>query len=150
MSFIVETDHQVHEDQAIDVDRYINAFTLMNCEDELGGIAVYAGTCFLVNFAESIEYVDTNNNVDSFTGLMDYIYNNRNQVSMGFLENATQAELTRNGKFKGGEDETWHDWFLSTWHERRKSQSKIPTVFNAIDYSNEYLGFVKINDFTFS
>tara|TARA_B100002019_G_scaffold122358_1_gene105238 strand:+ start:531 stop:1640 length:1110 start_codon:yes stop_codon:yes gene_type:complete len=131
--------------------RYINAFTLMNCEDELGGIAVYAGTCFLVNFAESIEYVDSNNNVDSFTGLMDYIYNNRNQVSMGFLENATQAELTKgNGKFKGEEVNVARLVSLYNEYCQKILRAKIPTLNNtAIGYSsNEYLDFVKKADET--
>ena len=131
--------------------RYIEAFTLMDCENELGGNAVYAGTCFLVYFAESIAYVDSNNNVDSFTGLMDYIYNNRNTLSVGFLENATQAELTKgNSKFKGEEVNVARLVSLYNEYCQKILRAKIPTLNNsAIGYSsNEYLDFIKKADET--
>jgi hypothetical protein len=130
---------------------YINAFTLMNCESELGGIAAYAGTCFLANFTESIKYVDQNNNVDSFAGMMDYIYNNRNNSSLGFLENVTQTGLTKgNGKFKGEEVNVARLISLYNEYCQKVLRAKIPTLNNtAIGYSsNEYLDFIKKADET--
>lgn len=131
--------------------RYLKAFTETVCEDEVGGIATFAGTSFLTYFKDSIKYIDDNNNVDSITGFLDYIYNKRNDFSHDFLENVNQAKLTEgNGKFKGEEVNVARLISLYNEYCLKVIRAKIPTNNNhAIGYSsNEYLDFIKSADET--
>jgi hypothetical protein len=43
--------------------RYLKAFTSVVNEDELGGVATFAATCFLNYFKNAIKFIDENNNV---------------------------------------------------------------------------------------
>ena len=131
--------------------RYLDAFTKNVNEDELGGIATYAGTSFLTYFSDSVKYIDENNNTDSFSNFLDYIYNKRNDFSHGFLENVTQIKLTEgNGKFKGEEVNVARLISLYNEYCLKVLRAKIPTNNNhAIGYSsNEYLDFIKNADET--
>jgi len=131
--------------------RYLKAYTSCTPEEEVGGIATFAGTSFLVAFKNAIKFVDENNNVDSFTGFLDYVYNERANYSHGFLENVTQAVLTAgNGKFKGEEVNVARLISLYNEYCLKVLRAKIPTNNNtAIGYSsNEYLDFIKAADET--
>jgi hypothetical protein len=130
----------------VNCSRYLKAFTETVSVDEVGGIATYAGTSFLTYFNESVKYIDENNNVDSISGFLDYIYNKRNDFSHAFLENVTQAKLTEgNGKFKGEEVNVARLISLYNEYCLKVMRAKIPTNNNhAIGYSsNEYLDFIK-------
>ena len=131
--------------------KYLKSFTAVVGEDEVGGIATFAATSFLDYFKNSIKYIDENNNIDSLTNFLDYIYNKRNDFSHGFLEDVTQAKLTEgNGKFKG--EEVNVSRLISLYNEYclKVLRAKIPTNNNhAIGYSsNEYLDFMKKADET--
>lgn len=131
--------------------RYLNAFTQSVNDDEVGGIATFAGTCFLHYFKNSIKYIDENNNTSSLIGFLDYIYNQREDFSHGFLDNVTQAKLTEgNGKFKGEEVNVARLISLYNEYCLKVLRAKIPTNNNtAIGYSsNEYLEFIKKADET--
>lgn len=128
---------------------YLEAFTKNNCEDIVGGNATFAGTSFLNSFTNAIQYIDINNNVDSFDLFMKYIYHDRENLSHGFLSNVDQAKLTEgNGKFKGEEINVAR--LISLYNEfcLKVLRAKIPTNNNtAIGYSsNEYLDFIKKAD----
>lgn len=80
--------------------RMLKSLTRVIPETTIMGNPVYAGTCFLKFFQESIKYIDDNNNVDSFTGFLDYIYNKRNEINN--MRNMTQSALsTGSAKIKG-------------------------------------------------
>lgn len=131
--------------------KYLKSFTGVVDEDEVGGIATYAATSFLDSFKNSIKYIDDNNNVDSITGFLNYIYNKRNDFSHGFLEDVDQAKLTEgNGKFKGEEVNVARLISLYNEYCLKVLRAKIPTNNNhAIGYSsNEYLDFIKKADET--
>jgi len=135
----------------VNCSRYLKTFTENVNEDEVGGIATFAGTSFLTYFSDSIKYIDENNDVDSISGLLDYVYNKRNDWSHGFLENVTQAKLTEgNSKFKGEEVNVARLISLYNEYCLKVLRAKIPTNNNhAIGYSsNEYLDFIKIADET--
>ncbi|UYA57582.1 hypothetical protein SCREM1_125 [Synechococcus phage S-CREM1] len=128
---------------------YLKAFTKNNCEHIVGGNATFAGTFFLNAFANSIQYIDINNDVDSFDMFMKYIYHDREDLSHGFLSNVDQAKLTEgNGKFKGAEVNVAR--LISLYNEfcMKVLRAKIPTSNkHAIGYSsNEYLNFIKNSD----
>lgn len=126
--------------------RYLSAFTSCTPEEEVGGIATFAGTSFLVSFRNAIKFVDENNNVDSITAFIDYIYNQRSNFSHGFLDNVTQGILTAgNAKFKGEEVNVARLVSLYNEYCLKVLRAKIPTNNNtAIGYSsNEYLDFIK-------
>lgn len=129
--------------------RYLKSFTDVVDTDEVGGIATYAATSFLDYFKNSVKYIDENNNVDSLTNFLDYIYNKRNDFSHGFLEDVDQAKLTEgNGKFKGEEVNVARLISLYNEYCLKVLRAKIPTNNNhAIGYSsNEYLDFIKKAD----
>jgi len=129
--------------------RYLKAFTEVVSDKEVGGIATYAATSFLNSFKNSIKYIDDNNNVDSVTGFLNYIYNERNNYSHGFLEDVNQSKLTEgNGKFKGEEVNVARLISLYNEYCLKVLRAKIPTNNNtAIGYSsNEYLDFIKNAD----
>lgn len=131
--------------------KYLKSFTAVVGEDEVGGIATFAATSFLDYFKNSIKYIDENNNIDSLTNFLDYIYNKRNDFSHGFLEDVTQAKLTEgNGKFKGEEVNVARLISLYNEYCLKVLRAKIPTNNNhAIGYSsNEYLDFMKKADET--
>jgi hypothetical protein len=131
--------------------RYLRSFANVVCDDEVGGIATYAATSFLDYFKNSVKYIDENNNVDSLTNFLDYIYNKRNDFSHGFLEDVNQAKLTEgNGKFKGEEVNVARLISLYNEYCLKVLRAKIPTNNNhAIGYSsNEYLDFIKKADET--
>lgn len=131
--------------------RYLKSFTKVVGDDEVGGIATFAGTCFLNYFKNSIKYIDENNNTDSFVGFLDYIYNQREDFSHGFLDLVTQAKLTEgNGKFKGEEVNVARLISLYNEYCLKVLRAKIPTNNkDAIGYSsNEYLDFIKKADET--
>lgn len=131
--------------------RYLRSFTEVVDDNEVGGIATFAATSFLNYFKNSIKYIDENNNVDSIVGFLDYIYNERNNVSHGFLDDLTQAKLTEgNGKFKGEEVNVARLVSLYNEYCLKVLRAKIPTSNNhAIGYSsNEYLDFIKQADET--
>ena len=131
--------------------RYLRSFANVVCDDEVGGIATYAATSFLDYFKNSVKYIDENNNVDSLTNFLDYIYNKRNDFSHGFLEDVNQAKLTEgNGKFKGEEVNVARLISLYNEYCLKVLRAKIPTNNNtAIGYSsNEYLDFIKSSDET--
>lgn len=128
---------------------YLKAFTGNNCEDVVGGNATFAGTSFLNSFTNAIQYIDINNDVDSFDLFMKYIYHDRENLSHGFLSNVDQAKLTEgNSKFKGEEINVAR--LISLYNEfcLKVLRAKIPTNNNtAIGYSsNEYLDFIKKAD----
>lgn len=128
---------------------YLKAFTNNNCEDCVGGNATYAGTSFLNLFKNAIQYVDINNDVDSFDLMMKYIYHDREDLSQSFLSNVSQATLTAgNGKFKGEEINVAR--LISLYNEfcLKVLRAKIPTNNKtAIGYSsNEYFEFMKLAD----
>jgi hypothetical protein len=135
---------------------YLKAFTDVASEREVGGIATYAATSFLNSFKNSIKYVDDNtvvdgNNVDSVTGFLNYIYNERSNRSLGYLNDVTQAVLTAgNGKFKGEEVNVARLVSLYNEYCEKVIHAKIPTCNNhAIGYSStEYLDFIKNADET--
>lgn len=129
--------------------RYLKAFTEVVSDKEVGGIATYAATSFLNSFKNSIKYIDDNNNVDSITGFLNYIYNERNNYSHGFLEDVNQAVLTAgNGKFKGEEVNVARLVSLYNEYCLKVLRAKIPTCNNhAIGYSSlDYLDFIKNAD----
>lgn len=129
--------------------RYLKAFTEVVSDKEVGGIATYAATSFLNSFKNSIKYIDDNNNVDSITGFLNYIYNERNNYSHGFLEDVNQSKLTEgNGKFKGEEVNVARLISLYNEYCLKVLRAKIPTCNNhAIGYSSlDYLDFIKNAD----
>ena len=134
--------------------RYLKAFTDVVSEREVGGIATYAATSFLNSFKNSIKYVDDNtvvdgNNVDSVTGFLNYIYNERSNRSLGYLNDVTQTVLTAgNGKFKGEEVNVARLISLYNEYCLKVLRAKIPTCNNhAIGYSSlDYLDFIKNAD----
>jgi hypothetical protein len=125
---------------------YLKAFTKNNCEKEVGGNATYAGVFFLNAFSNSIEYIDINNDINSFDLFMKYIYHDRENLSHGFLSNVTQTKLTEgNGSVKDPEVNVSR--LISLYNEfcEKVVRAKIPTNNkHAIGYSsNEYLTFIK-------
>lgn len=80
--------------------RMLKSLTRVIPETTIMGNPVYAGTCFLKFFHESIKWIDDKNNVDSFTGFLDYIYNKRYEISN--MRNITQSDLSSgSAKIKG-------------------------------------------------
>lgn len=125
---------------------YLKAFTKNNCEKEVGGNATYAGVFFLNAFSNAIEYIDINNDINSFDLFMKYIYHDRENLSHAFLSNVTQAKLTEgNGSVKDPEVNVSR--LISLYNEfcDKVLRAKIPTNNkHAIGYSsNEYLNFIK-------
>ena len=137
--------------------RYLTAFTSVVNEDEMGGVATFAATCFLNYFKNSIKFIDENNfeennkNVNSIEKFLDYIYNERSNFSHGFLDNVDQVKLTAgNSKFKGEEVNVARLISLYNEYCLKVLRAKIPTNNkDAIGYSsNEYLDFIKKADET--
>ena len=84
--------------------KYLKIFTNRNCENTVGGNATYAATVFLSKFQTSILTVDKLNHLDSADEFFDQIYHQRNNKSLGFLQNLSQSSLTAgNAKYKGEE-----------------------------------------------
>jgi len=126
--------------------RYLKAFTQVVSEKEVMGFATFSATQFLKCFRESIKYVDDNNNVDSVTGLLDYIYNHRHNKSHGYLNNVTQQKLSEgSNKVKGYEIGVARLITLYNEYCEKVIAAKIPTSNNhAIGYSSkEYLKFMQ-------
>jgi len=152
--FSVSSHAFVEKARALDSDlceRYLRAFTENNCESEVGGNAIFAGTSFLRYFKDSLNWVDKHNNVDSFDLFMRYIYKDRSDLSYGFLTSVTQSKLTEgNGKFKGEEINVAR--LISLYNEfcLKVLRAKIPTSNkDAIGYSSqEYFEFLKKADET--
>lgn len=129
--------------------KYLKSFTQNNCEDIVGGNAVYAGTVFLKTFKSAIDKIDELNNCDSFDGMMKYAFKERSDMSMDFLSDISQAILTAgNGKFKGAEVHVSR--FISLYNEYcgKVMKATLPETHNhAIGYSsNEYLSYMKSAD----
>ena len=126
--------------------KYLTSFTKNNCEDVVGGNAAYAGTVFLKTFKPAIDKIDELNNCDSFDGMMEYVFKDRSDKSMGFLNDVTQASITAgNGKFKG--EEIHVSRFISLYNEYygKVMKAKLPETHNhAIGYSSDaYLSYIK-------
>mgnify|MGYP001485139097 CR=1 FL=1 len=129
--------------------KYLTSFTQNNCENVVGGNAVYAGTVFLKTFKPAIDKIDELNNCDSFDGMMKYVFKDRNDKSMGFLNDITQASITAgNGKFKGAEVHVSR--FISLYNEycEKVLKATLPETNNhAIGYSSDaYLSYIKSAD----
>jgi len=129
--------------------KYLKTFTENNCEDVVGGNATFAGTVFLKTFKSAIDKIDELNNCDSFDGMMKYVFHERSNLSMGFLEDITQASITSgNGKFKG--EEVNVSRFISLYNEYcvKVLRAKLPeTHKHAIGYSSDaYVSYMKSAD----
>ena len=129
--------------------KYLTSFTKNNCEDVVGGNAAYAGTVFLKTFKPAIDKIDELNNCDSFDGMMEYVFKDRSDKSMGFLNDVTQASITAgNGKFKGAEVHVSR--FISLYNEYcdKVLKATLPeTHNNAIGYSSDaYISYMKSAD----
>jgi hypothetical protein len=125
--------------------RYLKAFTQVVNEKEVMGFATFSATHFLNGFRESIKYVDDNNNVDSVTGFLDYIYNHRHNRSHGYLNNVTQQKLSEgSNKIKGHEIGVARLITLYNEYCEKVISARIPkSNKHAIGYSsNEYKKFV--------
>ena len=128
---------------------YLTSFTKNNCEDVVGGNAAYAGTVFLKTFKPAIDKIDELNNCDSFDGMMQYVFKDRSDKSMGFLNDVTQASITAgNGKFKGAEVHVSR--FISLYNEYcdKVLKATLPETHNhAIGYSSDaYISYMKSAD----
>ena len=124
----------------------MSTFVRNNCEEVVGGNATFAGTVFLKTFKSAIDKIDELNNCDSFDGMMKYTYKKRSDMSMGFLNEITQASITAgNGKFKG--EEIHVSRFISLYNEYygKVMKAKLPETHNhAIGYSSDaYLSYIK-------
>ena len=129
--------------------KYLTSFTKNNCEDVVGGNAAYAGTVFLKTFKPAIDKIDELNNCDSFDGMMEYVFKDRSDKSMGFLNDVTQASITAgNGKFKGAEVHVSR--FISLYNEYcdKVLKATLPETHNhAIGYSSDaYISYMKSAD----
>ena len=129
--------------------KYLTSFTQNNCEAVVGGNATFAGTVFLKTFKTAIDKIDQLNNCDSFNGMMNYVFKDRSNKSMGFLDDITQASITAgNGKFKG--EEVNVSRFISLYNEYCEKVMKaiLPETHNhAIGYSSDaYLSYMKSAD----
>lgn len=129
--------------------RYLTSFTQNNCEDLVGGNCTFAGTVFLKTFKTAIDKIDQLNNCDSFDGMMNYVFKDRSNKSMAFLDDITQASITAgNGKFKG--EEVNVSRFISLYNEYcgKVLKAILPETHNhAIGYSSDaYLSYMKSAD----
>lgn len=129
--------------------KYLETFTKNKCEDVVGGNATFAGTVFLSTFKSAIDKIDELNNCDSFDSMMIYAFHDRSNLSMGFLDDITQASITQgNGKFKG--EEVNVSRFISLYNEYcvKVLRAKLPeTHKHAIGYSSDaYLSYMKSAD----
>lgn len=129
--------------------KYLETFTKNNCEDVVGGNATFAGTVFLSTFKSAIDKIDELNNCNSFDSMMNYAFHDRSNLSMGFLDDITQASITQgNGKFKG--EEVNVSRFISLYNEYcvKVLRAKLPeTHKHAIGYSSDaYLSYMKSAD----
>ena len=129
--------------------KYLTSFTKNNCEDVVGGNAAYAGTVFLKTFKPAIDKIDELNNCDSFDGMMEYVFKDRSDKSMCFLNDVTQASITAgNGKFKGAEVHVSR--FISLYNEYcdKVLKATLPETHNhAIGYSSDaYISYMKSAD----
>ena len=138
---------RAHDDTACT--KYLTSFTQNNCESVVGGNAAYAGTVFLKTFKLAIDKIDELNRCNSFDGMMKYAFKKRSNMSMGFLNDVTQASITAgNGKFKG--EEVHVSRFISIYNEYCEKVMKaiLPETHNhAIGYSSDaYLSYMKNAD----
>lgn len=87
------------------ISRYLRAFTKNECSEEILGNAAVAGAIFLKLFAEYIDEVDRLNQCDSFSGCLNFWYNQRAELlRVVKAKNLTQSDLTvGNGVYKGDE-----------------------------------------------
>jgi len=87
------------------VRKYLKAFTEHDCDDEISGNCVIAGSFFLKYFESYIQDVDKRNNCDSFSDCMKYFfteYGDQAQLIDPDGKNLTQADITAgNGEHKG-------------------------------------------------
>lgn len=74
--------------------RYLKAFTDVVSEKEVMGNATLAASWFLYHFREPIKYIDENNNIDSVTEFVNYIYNDRHNKSHGYLNTVDQYKMS--------------------------------------------------------
>lgn len=79
--------------------KYLKAFTENNCETEIAGTATLAGTMFCNFFRSYIEDVDKKNNVDSFSKMMNFWFNQYGEASYSMANpdarNLTQSDITK-------------------------------------------------------
>ena len=129
--------------------KYLKIFTNRNCENTVGGNATYAATVFLSKFQTSILTVDKLNHLDSADEFFDYIYHQRNNKSLGFLQNLSQSSLTAgNAKYKGEEVNVarlislYNEFCDKVLHAKLKENSN-----HAIGYTSDaYNKFIKSAD----
>jgi len=129
--------------------KYLTSFTKNNCEGVIGGNAAYAGTVFLKTFKTAIDKIDELNNCNSFDSMMNHVFHDRSDKSMGFLNDITQASITAgNGKFKGAEVHVSR--FISLYNEycEKVLKATLPETHNhAIGYSSDaYISYMKSAD----
>lgn len=126
--------------------RYLKAFTtVVDTEKDIMGYATFSATVFLRSFRESINYVDEANDIDSVTGFIDYIYNNRYNLTRKFGKNVTQQKLSE-GSTRIKSPEIGVARLISLYNEYCENilEAKIPTANkHAIGYSSsEYKTFL--------
>jgi len=87
--------------------KYLTAFTLNSCDEELLGNATVSGSLFLKLFAECIDDVDKRNGCDSFSNCLKFNYKERQDLFSVVdpdAKNLSQNDLTEgNGVYKGNE-----------------------------------------------
>ena len=89
------------------VTKYLTSFTRHECEKELLGNAVIAGSLFLNEFSEYIGKVNADNNIDSFDLMMKFYFTEYGELFRMVdpdARNLTQSDLVQgNSLYKGNE-----------------------------------------------
>lgn len=79
--------------------KYLRAFTENNCEAEIAGTPTLAGTMFCKYFKDYIADVDNKNDVDSFSKMMNFWFNEYGDASRSIANpdarNLEQSDITK-------------------------------------------------------